>query len=830
LKRPSRLKHIPWFEIILVLAILGINGYAAFSDAYNLPNKWFTRDDAYYYFKVAQNISEGYGSTFDGINPTNGYHPLWAWVCVPIFALARFDLILPLRILVLVLAGLRAATSILLYRLLKHVIAQPVAMLAALYWGFNYYIHATIYQQGLETGLAAFCLVLFLYLLQRFERDRKIAPVSWKEPATLAVAAILVTFSRLDMIFLAGLFGLWIVFRDKPLRYLLPFDILLLAISATSAFIIRTGLPDYYQYSNMAVAMLATSLALRVPLFYFLGLYEHPKAHSILYLSRQALIATVLSTIATLAILLALTGLGVLTGSFPRSAPLIDGALSFILILATRMIISLFSLRKQVQETAPLEMLRSNWRTWLKEGGVYYGILGGALGLYMLWNKFTFGTFSPVSGQIKRWWGSFSSRVYGGSARIPQAFFGIDFESDFNAWAPVTNLVGKWNSQIGMGVVPIKHDLRYVLLFFLFLGTLLALLLINRKRAARITNHLFLMPLLSAAGFQVIQYNITGYAALKEWYWVSHITFITLIGGLLIDILTQPLRKLPVLYLSLYLAVFYFGIIAGIRFAQITKAQMTYGAVPADTPYMEAATFIETYTEPGSLVGMTGGGNVGYFIQERTIVNMDGLINSYPYFQANKARQGSDYLYDVVGLDYIFANPDFLAIQPYRGQYTGRLDIIDYYGGKAIMRFLPANAGIEPGEDSPGIISGYVDMSSAPPYLNDPVLGSSLVVVTFFNLDDGSYYYIQTSPPDHPNFQISLPPGKYQAVAYAPGVADVPYVTAGYTGEHPSCDQDLKPVTVKSNEIIEDIVIADWNWICNGSAERPAKPTDVPIP
>jgi hypothetical protein len=102
---------------------------------------------------------------------------------------------------------------------------------------------------------------------------------------------------------------------------------------------------------------------------------------------------------------------------------------------------------------------------------------------------------------------------------------------------------------------------------------------------------------------------------------------------------------------------------------------------------MEVATFVESHTEPGSLVGMTGGGNVGYFIQDRTIINMDGLINSYPYFQAHKATDGSDFLY-AMGLDYIFANPNFLEIQPYRGQYTGRLEIIDRYGGKAIMRFL----------------------------------------------------------------------------------------------------------------------------------------------
>lgn len=689
MKFTAQFKRIPWFEVLIVLALLGINGYAAFSDAYNLPNKWFTRDDAYYYFKVAQNISEGQGSTFDGINPTNGYHPLWTLVCVPVFALARFDLILPLRILIILLAGLRAATSIFLYRLLRIVIARPIAMLVALYWAFDYTIHVTAYQQGLETGLAAFCLVLLLFLLQRFEQGRKTAPAKGNQIALLAVAATLVMFSRLDMVFLAGLYGLWIVFRNRPLRYLLPLDILLLAISATSAFIIRTGLPDYYQYSNLAIAMLAISLALRIPLYYFLGLYDHPKAHSVLHLLRQSAIGSAVTTVAALVILIGLTSLDVITGSFPRTAPLIDGALSFVLIVAGRLLVSLFSVKDNVQAQSPLEALQSNWRTWLREGTLFYGILGGTLGLYMLWSKLAFGTSSPVSGQIKRWWGSFSSRVYGGAARSPLAFFGIDAEGDFNAWSPITNLAGKWNSQIGVGAIPIRYDSQYALIFFLLLFVLFLTLFLNRKRAARITIGLALLPLLAGANMQVIQYNITGYAALKEWYWVGQMVFIALAGGMLLDILSQPLRRLPVTHIAVYLAVFYYGVVSGLWFGRVTTITMPYGAKPANTPYMEAATFIETYTEPGSLVGMTGGGNVGYFIRERTIVNMDGLINSYPYFQANKAHKGSDYLYEM-GLDYFFANPDFLEIQPYRGQYTGRMEIIEFYGGKAVIRFLPA--------------------------------------------------------------------------------------------------------------------------------------------
>jgi len=688
-----KLKRLPWFELIILLALLGINGYAAFSDAYNLPNQWLTRDDAYYYFKVAQNVSEGQGSTFDGINPTNGYHPLWMLVCVPIFALARFDLILPLRVLILVLAGLRAATSILLYHLLNKVIARPIAMLAALYWAFDYYIHWTNYQQGLETGLAAFCLVLFLYLIQRFERDRKTASpmgtmsVKWTKIAVLALAATLVMFSRLDLVFLAGLFGLWIVFRDKPLRYLLPLDILLLTVSITGAYIFRIGLPEYYLYEDSAILSLAVTLTLKILLFYFLGLYNHPKAYSIFHLLRQSAIAIAISSIATLVILLGLTSLGILEGNFPRTVPIIDGMISFALVFLSRWVISLFSRRLNVQADSPVETLKSNWRTWLSEGTVYYGILGGALGLYMLWNKLAFGTSSPVSGQIKRWWGSFGSRVYGGSARSPLSFFGIDPESDFNAWAPITSLVGNWNSRVEMVTLPLDYDLRYFIMLSLLLIGFSLLLFLNRKRSARIVHELALIPLLAGTFLQVIQYNISGYSAPKEWYWVSEMVFITLAGGFLFDILTQRLRRIPAAYVSIYLMVIAWGVSSAVYFARIAAAQMPYGAKPADTPYMEVASFVEAHTEPGSLVGMTGGGNVGYFIRDRTIVNMDGLINSYPYFQANKANKGSDYLYDM-GLDYIFANPDFLEIQPYRGQYTGRLEIIDQYGGKAVMRFL----------------------------------------------------------------------------------------------------------------------------------------------
>lgn len=38
-----------------------------------------TIEDGYYYLKVAQHMAHGLGSTFDGLDLTNGYHPLWLW-------------------------------------------------------------------------------------------------------------------------------------------------------------------------------------------------------------------------------------------------------------------------------------------------------------------------------------------------------------------------------------------------------------------------------------------------------------------------------------------------------------------------------------------------------------------------------------------------------------------------------------------------------------------------------------------------------------------------------------------------------------------------------
>jgi hypothetical protein len=98
--------------------------------------------------------------------------------------------------------------------------------------------------------------------------------------------------------------------------------------------------------------------------------------------------------------------------------------------------------------------------------------------------------------------------------------------------------------------------------------------------------------------------------------------------------------------------------------------------------------YLEGNTPPGSIIGMTGGGIAGYFIHERTIVNMDGLINSNDYFHALQNREAPQFLHER-GVTVVFANTALLALPPYYGQFAPYLQSYAVYGGKSLLYLLP---------------------------------------------------------------------------------------------------------------------------------------------
>lgn len=122
----------------------------------------FVFEDCFYYLRVARSIVNGNGSTFDGIHPTNGYHPLWLLLSILFVWPFSFGSEAPAHLLLSACAVLHALTAFLIYKIVNLGGNRTVAVFAALLWLFNYNV-AGIAMCGLETSLFAFFLAATVY-------------------------------------------------------------------------------------------------------------------------------------------------------------------------------------------------------------------------------------------------------------------------------------------------------------------------------------------------------------------------------------------------------------------------------------------------------------------------------------------------------------------------------------------------------------------------------------------------------------------------------------------------------------------------------------------
>jgi len=495
--------------------------------------------------------------------------------------------------------------------------------------------------------------------------------------------------SRLDLVFLAGMTGVWVIFRGHLLRFFLPLDIASIIILTILAFMLRVGLTGYFESIDIALAMAAIALIVKIPVAYLFGLYQHfGVSRAVELLKRAALFAVTGSAISGVLVLL-IQRLGLVEGSFSRIIILIDLGLTFAFFGISRFMfwgLQVGRLIASDPNEKPLIYLRNHWKQWLRDGALYYGILVGALGAYMAWSKLVFGTTSPVSGQIKQWWASLPGRAYGGTSRDILSFFGLSYRTEENAWNPISRIFGGWAENM-YRILKIEDSWRYVLILTVVAILFYLILLTHRKRGKMAITHLSIIPLLGGAWLQVLYYNGLKYAAHKEWYWVSQLVIIVLTVSLVTGMLYSLAHRVPYRSVFGWLIAAFVGLSMGTSFWKTIQTSMPYHHWPHDTAYMDIVPLLEEHTEPGSIIGLTGGGNVGYFIQDRTIVNMDGLINSYAYFQALQTHTGGKYLQEI-GLDYVLANPVILDQQPYKGQFNEFLEPLKvYYGGKQLMHY-----------------------------------------------------------------------------------------------------------------------------------------------
>ena len=160
-------------------------------------------DDGYYYLEIARNISCGNGFTFDGVNRTNGFHPLWQIMLVPVFLLTQSRGIAAQAVTMLQTL-LFAASGFVLYRiLLENTKKILLSVAAAAFWLLNFWFWSKGALSGMETALLILCYGISLLLFTRTLRGMY---STWP----LSISLILACMARLDS--LALVFGVCLIF------------------------------------------------------------------------------------------------------------------------------------------------------------------------------------------------------------------------------------------------------------------------------------------------------------------------------------------------------------------------------------------------------------------------------------------------------------------------------------------------------------------------------------------------------------------------------------------------------------------------------------------
>lgn len=199
-------KHWPLFCALIGVFLVGA-GILTLPFETLLVN--FLPDDAFYYFKVAEHVLGGHGSTFDGVHFTNGYHPLWLLMLLPVFAFfGNAPSLAPLYAVLTLGIMLYAATTWVLYVIIARYTQQATVKALALFvWVGNPFLWYE-FLNGLETDLMLFLLSVFIWGAIHVEKNP-----SWRVWALLGALGGLLTLARLDAIFYPALFFSYIFFR-----------------------------------------------------------------------------------------------------------------------------------------------------------------------------------------------------------------------------------------------------------------------------------------------------------------------------------------------------------------------------------------------------------------------------------------------------------------------------------------------------------------------------------------------------------------------------------------------------------------------------------------
>lgn len=198
----SRGSHNRYTAILAVLIVLAaaIRIAIALCDMPTLVTK-VVSDDSFYYFQIARNAAAGNGVTFDGVEPANGFHPLWFALLFPIYFLFGDSPTLPVHVALALEGLLDVGAGILIYALVRSLTENPLAGIvgaAAYLLNPSVIFHSV---NGLETGLNLFCFCLYFWFYLRMAKKEDF---TGREILILGFLSGLLMLARTDNLILVG--------------------------------------------------------------------------------------------------------------------------------------------------------------------------------------------------------------------------------------------------------------------------------------------------------------------------------------------------------------------------------------------------------------------------------------------------------------------------------------------------------------------------------------------------------------------------------------------------------------------------------------------------
>ncbi len=241
--------------LLLMTLLLGlsIRLWIAWQPISTLLMKSLT-DDAYYYFMIARNTVKLGSVSFDGINPTNGFHPLWWILLLPIFGFPEsvgdfhVNLALSLACFLDVVA---------IWAIIQIVTTLSRRTILGIVAGLIYALNPMVILQvanGLETslGMATLCLYWLAYLRWLSKRG------NLSQSILVGVLAGIMLLARTDSIFFFGLSmlgALWFWKRSRTWRPVVTVCSVVFVILVPWLLWSRLSVGSWLQESGTAVPM-----------------------------------------------------------------------------------------------------------------------------------------------------------------------------------------------------------------------------------------------------------------------------------------------------------------------------------------------------------------------------------------------------------------------------------------------------------------------------------------------------------------------------------------------------------------------------------------------